>query len=335
MASHRRAKVPVRSVMTLTATTAAAATGVGLSPSVGHATSISDIQAQVTALNAQAESATNVYDGAMEQLANLQKQVDAIQGEAVSTQQSMNKLLSTLGPLAAAQYRTGSMDPSLQLILSNHPDAYLEQAAALSQFGNNEAVALKAVKVEQAQLDSLKKEAADRLAQVQQTQSQAAALKAQIVGRYRQAQSLLAQLSYTQVQSFNWSGVTGAEIAGIPRATGRAAAAVSFARSRLGMWYQWGGTGDPSYDCSGLTQASWAAAGVSLGRTTYEQVNDGYAVPAVLADLRPGDLIFYIGNEHMALYVGNGLVVHAPATGQQIQYAHWNMMTIDAVRRVI
>src|SRR5580765_2003586 len=108
MASHRRAKVPTRSVMTLTATTAAAAAGVGLTPTASHAASVADIQKQVSALNAQAEDATNKYDGAVAQLTNLQKQVDELQGEAATMQQSMNKLLATLGPLAASQYRSGS-----------------------------------------------------------------------------------------------------------------------------------------------------------------------------------------------------------------------------------
>jgi cell wall-associated NlpC family hydrolase len=334
MASHRRAKVPTRSVMTLTATTAAAAAGVGFTPTASHAASVADIQKQVSTLNAQAEQATNVYDGAMEQLANLQKQVDNLQGEAATMQQSMNKLLGTLGPLAAAQYRAGSVDPTLELMLASHPDEYLQQASTMSQVGQNEAMNLKSLKVEQAQLTTLKKEAADRLTQLQQAETQAAAMKTQIVGKFKQAQTLLSQLTYAEQQSFDYSGVTAAEIAAVPQASGRAATAIAYARSKLGMWYQWGGTGNPSYDCSGLVQASWASAGVSLGRTTYDQINDGYAVPAVLADLEPGDIILYNGNEHEALYIGGGLVIHAPTTGQRIQYGHWNMMTISGIRRV-
>jgi cell wall-associated NlpC family hydrolase len=320
--------------MTLTATTAAAAAGVGLTPTAGHAASVADIQKQVSALNSQAEKATNVYDGAMEQLAHLQKQVNELQGEAATMQQSMNKVLDTLGPLAARQYQAGAVDPTLELILSSHPDEYLQQAAAMSQLSQNTAMDLKSLKVEQAQLASLKKQAADRLTQLRQAETQAAAMKKQIVTKFQQAQTLLSQLTYAQQQSFDYSGVTAAEIAKVPQASGRAATAIAFARTKLGMPYQWGGTGNPSYDCSGLVQAAWASAGVSLGRTTYDQVNEGYAVPAILADLQPGDIILYNGNEHEALYIGGGLVIHAPTTGQVIQYGHWNMMTIDAVRRV-
>jgi cell wall-associated NlpC family hydrolase len=82
-------------------------------------------------------------------------------------------------------------------------------------------------------------------------------------------------------------------------------------------------------------QAAWAAGGVSLPRVTWDQLDAGEAVPPVLGDLRPGDLIFYLGGAHVALYVGNGLVIQAPSTGQQIGYAQWDMMPITAVRRVL
>jgi cell wall-associated NlpC family hydrolase len=269
----------------------------------------------------------------MEQLANLQKQVDDLQGEAATMQQSMNKVLATLGPLAAASYRAGSVDPTLELILQSHPDQFLQQAATMTQVGQIEAMDLKSLKVEQAQLVTVKKDAADRISQLRQAEAQAAKLKAQIVGEFQQAQALLSQLTYDQLQSFDYSGVSAQDIANLPQVGGRAGIAVDFAKSKLGTWYQWGGTG-PQYDCSGLVQAAWGAAGVYLPRTTYEQVNVGYAVPAILDDLEPGDVIFYIGDEHEALYVGGGLVIHAPETGMQVQYAHWNMMPISGIRRM-
>jgi len=158
----------VRTAISLTATTTAvAAAGVVLSPTPGHAASAAQIQAQIAALDAQAEKATNVYDQAEEQLAALHKQVDAIQGQAATVQRSMNSLMSTFGPQAAAQYRSGSVDPTLQLMLSGSPDQYLQRAAMTSQVAQSEAVALRSLKAEQAQLAAFKKQAADRLAQLQ------------------------------------------------------------------------------------------------------------------------------------------------------------------------
>lgn len=89
----------------------------------------------------------------------------------------------------------------------------------------------------------------------------------------------------------------------------RAAVAVSFVRAAVGDAYLWGGTGDGGYDCSGLTQAAWRRAGVTIPRTSYAQLSD---LPRVsLSHLVPGDIVGYYGGSHVALYVGGGMVVEA------------------------
>ncbi|MFE4412678.1 NlpC/P60 family protein [Streptomyces sp. NPDC056821] len=98
----------------------------------------------------------------------------------------------------------------------------------------------------------------------------------------------------------------------------KAAKALAFARAQIGKPCVWGATGPGSYDCSSLTQAAWRAAGVALPRTTHEQVGSGAAVQ--LAELEPGDLIFFYGEvSHVGLYAGNGTMVHAPSPGASIR----------------
>jgi cell wall-associated NlpC family hydrolase len=108
------------------------------------------------------------------------------------------------------------------------------------------------------------------------------------------------------------------------------AAAVSFALAQLGKPYKWGAAGPDAYDCSGLTMAAWAAAGVAIPRTTYYQVNTGAAVPS-LAVMQPGDLIFIPGSDgsrehpgHVGMYIGRAgdgrqYLVQAPHTGTVVQ----------------
>ncbi|MFI1292571.1 NlpC/P60 family protein [Streptomyces sp. NPDC020792] len=97
----------------------------------------------------------------------------------------------------------------------------------------------------------------------------------------------------------------------------KAAKALAFARAQIGKPCVWGATGPGSYDCSSLTQAAWRAAGVTLPRTTHEQVGSGSAIQ--LAELEPGDLIFFYGEvSHVGLYAGNGTMVHAPSPGASI-----------------
>ena len=105
------------------------------------------------------------------------------------------------------------------------------------------------------------------------------------------------------------------------------AAAVSFALAQLGKPYLWGAAGPAAYDCSGLTMAAWAAAGVALEHYTGDQQQEGVAVSP--ADLVPGDLVLVPGSDspgpgvagHVGLYLGDGLVISAidPAMGVAVQ----------------
>ncbi|MFF0029503.1 NlpC/P60 family protein [Streptomyces avermitilis] len=98
----------------------------------------------------------------------------------------------------------------------------------------------------------------------------------------------------------------------------QAGKALAFARAQIGKPYVWGATGPGSYDCSGFTQAVWKAAGVTLPRTTYDQVNAGTTVS--LPNIQPGDLVFFYGDiSHVGLYIGNGMMIHAPKPGAYVR----------------
>lgn len=91
--------------------------------------------------------------------------------------------------------------------------------------------------------------------------------------------------------------------------SGTSADALAFALGQVGGRYRFGGTGSGGYDCSGLVQAAYARAGIVLPRTTGGQIRSG--TPVSRKDLRPGDLVFPSGTSHVAIYVGNGQIVHA------------------------
>ncbi|MFJ4969377.1 NlpC/P60 family protein [Streptomyces sp. NPDC088755] len=93
---------------------------------------------------------------------------------------------------------------------------------------------------------------------------------------------------------------------------------LAFARAQLGKAYVWGASGPSSYDCSGLTQAAWREAGVTLPRTTWDQVKVGTRVAT--ADLRPGDLVFFYDDiSHVGIYKGDGMMIHAPKPGANVR----------------
>lgn len=117
-----------------------------------------------------------------------------------------------------------------------------------------------------------------------------------------------------------------------PGSSGREQIATQAALSVLGTPYKWGGT-DPEHgiDCSALVQWAWGKAGVSLPRTTYEQIKVGQSVPN-LAAAQPGDILFPTA-EHEMLYLGGGIAVESPHTGASVRQTNVAGRTFLAIRR--
>ncbi|KZL90485.1 NlpC/P60 family protein [Clostridium magnum] len=110
---------------------------------------------------------------------------------------------------------------------------------------------------------------------------------------------------------------------------------VAYASNFLGTPYLWGGTTPNGFDCSGFTQYVYRHFGISVGRTTYDQIKDGVAVSR--DQLQPGDLVFYGkgGNPtHMGIYVGNGAYIHAPRTGDVVKISPVDRGDYITARRV-
>jgi cell wall-associated NlpC family hydrolase len=94
--------------------------------------------------------------------------------------------------------------------------------------------------------------------------------------------------------------------------------AVRYAVRQIGKPYEWGAEGPRTYDCSGLTSQAWAEAGTPVPRTSQEQWEQLERIP--LDELRPGDLVVYFPKAtHVALYLGDGMVVHAPRPGAKVK----------------
>ena len=117
-----------------------------------------------------------------------------------------------------------------------------------------------------------------------------------------------------------------------PPASTKGEVALAFAKEQIGDKYSYGAAGPDKWDCSGLTMKAWAEAGVSLPHNSAAQYKIGEKVKK--ADLQPGDLVFfYSGPSHVAIYAGDGQVIHAPKPGEKVGYIKMSYMPWKGARR--
>jgi len=316
-------------VTVLTATAAAAVALSSQAAQAGPKPSKSEVKAKVDKLQHEASEANEQYYGAKEKQQKLEKEVSALQDKVARGQQEINNLRSGLGSLAAAQYRSGGLDPSVQLFLSSDPDTFLDQASALDQLTAKQAEALQKIQEKQRVLAQERKEAQDKLGDLADVRKTLGEKKQKLQGKLSEAQRLLNSLTAAERAKIADEDQRASRAAGdrvelgneVP-ASARGAAALSAAATQVGKPYVSGGTGPSSYDCSGLTQWAYAQAGVHISRVTYTQINDGPRIGR--SALKPGDLVFFNNTSHVALYAGNNTVLHAPKPGAFVRYESMN-----------
>ncbi|MFF4352274.1 NlpC/P60 family protein [Streptomyces sp. NPDC001530] len=296
-----------------------------------------DAQAEVDRLFAQAEKATEAFNKADERADSLRGQVSTAQDEIARQQERINTMRDALGSLAGAQYRSGGLGPSLALLFSDDPEEYLDKAAALDRITAHEAGELKDLQLALRDLAQKREEATGKIAELERSRKAVAQHKRTVERKLAKARQLLNSLpdavrdAYDRASRSTRSDMP--DPGGAHPSSARAAAAVAAARSALGRPYVWGANGPVGFDCSGLMQWSYAQAGVGLPRTSQAQRYAGQQVP--LSQAQPGDLITYRSDaSHIAMYMGNGQVIHAPYPGAPVRYDPVGMMPISSVTRV-
>ncbi|MFE5817879.1 NlpC/P60 family protein [Streptomyces sp. NPDC056479] len=340
MGSHRRLASPGfdRGANAALCVMSAAAAALGVTPAT--AAPQDDTRAKVDRLYEEAEKATEAYNQADERAEKLHEQVGRAQDRIARQQEHINSMRDVLGSLAGAQYRSGGLDPSLALLLSDDPEDYLDRAAALARISAHQAGQLRKLQGAMRELAQERSEATGKLLELEKSRKAVAAHKRTVERKLAEARRLLNSLTagdraaYERASRSGRAGMPGFDgFGGALPASGRAAAAVAAAQSALGRPYIWGANGPSGFDCSGLIQWSYAQAGVSLPRTSQGQRYAGRQVP--LSEAQPGDVVTYRSDaSHVGMYMGNGQVIHAPYPGAPVRYDPVGMIPGATVTRV-
>jgi cell wall-associated NlpC family hydrolase len=325
-----------KSLVTLIATSAAAAVAlVGTIPS-GTAEakpSIKDVQHRVDRLYHAAEQASERYNSIRVELDQMLGDVSALRADQARQEKRTEKARRLVADAIVQQYEGDSLSAVGQAVVASDPSDFVSQLTTMSAFNSMQAGQYSSYLTESKALSIRQTATQNQLDKVAELEEQAAQDKATIEKNLAAAKELLGNLraeARERILTASRSS-TPVSTADIP-ASGRAAVAVRYAMAQVGKAYVYGAAGPNGYDCSGLTMASWGAAGVGLPHSSGAQYGSGTHISA--SQLQPGDLVFYYQPiSHVGMYIGNGMIVNAenPSSGVRVT-GLYSMPYVGAVR---
>ncbi|HZC26336.1 MAG TPA: NlpC/P60 family protein [Actinopolymorphaceae bacterium] len=295
---------------------------------------INDVRKQVDQLYEKAEQVTEQANALSEQMQDIGRRVHKLDADVDRQQKRLSALRSNIGQLAAADYRTGGLDTTVQLLIAKDPDEFLAQMSTAKAFAGQQGDMLRQLQAEQKRLAEQKAAREAELARFRTAKSAATARKKAADSAAAKAKAILDRLTEAQrerlQERLRAAGRTSrgsGRIPPPPPAGTRGATAVNFARAQLGEPYVFGADGPDSWDCSGLTMMAWRQAGVSLPHSAHEQYNVSSKVSR--DNLAPGDLVLYYSDmHHIGIYAGDGMVIHAPNPSSSVEYIDMDVMPI-------
>ncbi|MBR8742432.1 NlpC/P60 family protein [Nocardiopsis sp. MG754419] len=308
------------------------AAGTFIAPGIAHAEPTQDeVEDRIEELNQEASEAVEAYNQADEDYEAAKAAYDELDEQVGDEQDRYDDLREQVQQFANATYQGGELNSTTNILTSDGPEALLEQNADLNYLSDAQQAQLDDFGDSSERLFALKDEAEKSLEEAEEALDEAEEAKDEVESAIEEQQELLEQFPDADASTEGADDSGGQAHTG----SGNASSALDFAYSKVGVPYVYGGTGPNGYDCSGLVQASWRAAGVNLPRTTYAQAEVGTRINDMSA-LQPGDIMFFSGVGHNGLYAGNGQMVHAPRTGRNIEVvglaAYWAGQFEFAVR---
>lgn len=301
-----------------------------------------NVEKNIEILDSQIEGAIRQVEGNKKEINDTQNQIKSLQKEVAVTENDMKLRQDLFKKRARAAYMSG-VDNYLDIMLSSKSIQdfvwRLEAVKKIVEFDN------KVI----AQLNSKKEKISVQQKQLKDKNNKLVALKTENEKKLdklkidkENQKKLLAQTpqrTFAVADTYNIATASGSRNnlsrGALHITSGSNSDVISYANNFVGTPYVWGGTSPSGFDCSGFTQYVYGHFGVGLGRTTYEQINDGTAVSR--SQLQPGDLVLFGSSSnphHVGIYVGDGMYIHAPQTGDVVKVSPLSRGDFITGRRV-
>jgi peptidoglycan DL-endopeptidase CwlO len=311
---------------------AAAAVGIVLTgSSVAHAApSPASVEAQIDKQWNELEPIIEQYNDVHGKLLKNQAQQKILAKQITPLQVQVDVALSQVRGLATDAYKQGAPNAFNAMIMSGSPTGLTDKLTYLDQLARHQQEQIAGVA-------KLRDKYASTKADLDVLTQSIAARDADLAKKKAAIEKKINDLQKLRIQAYGTADVSDGPFKTGPcpvtYTNDKGGRAAQKACDLIGKPYVFGSDGPNSYDCSGLTKEAWASVGVSLDHFTKDQWNEGKAVSR--DQLQPGDLVFYYPGSlhHVALYIGGGMVVHAPHTGDHVRMATIERGPIAGYRR--
>jgi cell wall-associated NlpC family hydrolase len=316
--SRRRAALVGVAVLAAIGLTTAVTQSAGALPQP----SIDQVQAKINSLTSQFNQADQQYDSAEQQLTAAKARLATVNKQLASEEAVYKSAQQKVVQIADSTYEDSAQTSLAGLLTSASPGQVLAEASIVLQLTDTRTLETQTFLTAATELGNVQQEQQRTEQGVASLAAETSHTKNHILSLLNAQKAILDSLTAQQQEAVDTgtstgSGNTTAKYTG-PTTT-QADKAVEFVFDQLGCPYVYGSTGPcaDGFDCSGLVMSAWASAGVTIPRDTYEQ---WAALPHISeSDIQPGDLLYYNGIGHVAMYVGNGMIIDAPQPGQDVE----------------
>ncbi len=281
----------------------------------------------------QAEQASERYNDARIKLRSAKSRLAALNSDLRREEAALDAVRDQVAGALVAQYQTQGIGAAGQALLSDDPDAFLSGLTTVTAYNERQGAVLQQFSAQAKKLELRRQAAKRQVDAIAEVESDLAKDKASIDKKAAEAKDLLGELETKERERLLAASRAGGRVplSSVP-ASGRAKAVVAYALAQVGDAYVWGASGPNAFDCSGFTMMAWAQVGVGLPHSSGAQ--RGYGVSVSQSQLRPGDLVFYYQpTSHVAIYIGNGMIVHAANPGAGVRIDPLNHMPYSGAVR--
>jgi cell wall-associated NlpC family hydrolase len=293
---------------------------------------IDDVQARVDTLFHEAEQASERLNDAKLELADLRRDLVSLEADQKRQDTKLEAAREDLQDSIVSQYEGQNLSAVGQVAVSGDANAFVSSLSTMSAYNDLQAQLFDSFTTEAKALDLRRKATEQRAAEIQKKQEQLAAEKQTIDKKYAEAKDLLDELKAEEREALLSRG--SVRLPSGVDASGAAATAIRYAMAQVGKAYVYGAAGPNAFDCSGLMMMAWAQAGISLPHSSSAQYGVGRHVSS--DELQPGDLVFYYSPiSHVAMYIGNGLIVEAANPGAGVRVAPVFSMPYAGATRLV